>query len=781
VTVPPGAPPATVAEKDQARAWTRVPLGRSLRVKTVLLALIPILLVMAIFTGIAYLSIQKTAQEVIEQRDTELARISAARLSENLKHYVSILQQIAASEEGQSMVPERLEQAIAPAKSWLHLFDGGLVVYDREGRALWSHPRMLHQLGTSFPAVRKFEELKRTFRPVFSDVFSNAAVGEDVVLIGVPLVTAGGDFQGALIGMCTVKYSLLGVMYTRVLEFKSGRSGFAYLVDGGGRVLYHRHSSLVGSHLEGEAPVRLVTRGETGAVLTRSSSGERIIAGFAPVPGTDWGVVTLENWSVVSAPIRDYLRFFWLIVWIGGAVSAALVYFFIARVLRPLQELSQGAQRIAGGDFEEIVFKPTGDELEALACQFNAMARALKASFSRLEEQVDRLNRTQAALWESRERFLLFMKHLPGRAFIEDINGRAVFANEMHQRLAAAPETPEAEGDPHPEWPRDVVERIALDDGVVYVGKIRVREETLATAGGETEWLTYKFPIFREERPELIGGIAIDITERKRAERELERHRTRLEELVQERTRDLEAAQEELIKREKLSVLGQLTATVSHELRNPLGVIRSSIYYLHRRHPQADDKTRNHLRRIEEQVEMCDAIVNELLDYARMRQPEPVFEQINPFLGKVLDDLELPAGVSLVRGFSPAVGIVPFDRNKLRRALINLMDNAINAVTARRGSATALSQNYAPEIRVSTAATASGVRVIVSDNGIGMDAGTAERAFEPLFTTRARGVGLGLAVVKKIAEEHRGTVRLESRLQEGTTVVLEISLWGRTP
>jgi signal transduction histidine kinase len=207
-------------------------------------------------------------------------------------------------------------------------------------------------------------------------------------------------------------------------------------------------------------------------------------------------------------------------------------------------------------------------------------------------------------------------------------------------------------------------------------------------------------------------------------------------------------------------------------------VIRSSIYYLHRRHPQADDKIRNHLRRIEEQVEMCDAIVNELLDYARMRQPEPVFEQINPFLEKVLDDLELPAGVSLVRDFSPAVGIVPFDPNKLRRALINLVDNAVNAVSAR-GERAAQGPAYAPEIRVATSATPSGVRIAVTDNGIGMDAATAARAFEPLFTTRARGVGLGLAVVKKIAEEHRGSVRLESRLQQGTTVVLEISLWGQ--
>ncbi len=120
-----------------------------------------------------------------------------------------------------------------------------------------------------------------------------------------------------------------------------------------------------------------------------------------------------------------------------------------------------------------------------------------------------------------------------------------------------------------------------------------------------------------DEEKELLQEVAGDIglalhnmelkESRRQAEKELAKYRDHLEVLVKERTRDLEVAQEELIKREKLSVLGQLTATVSHEIRNPLGVIRSSAFYLQRKIGGAvDEKTAKHLNRIEEQVSLCD-------------------------------------------------------------------------------------------------------------------------------------------------------------------------------
>jgi len=288
-----------------------------------------------------------------------------------------------------------------------------------------------------------------------------------------------------------------------------------------------------------------------------------------------------------------------------------------------------------------------------------------------------------------------------------------------------------------------------------------------------------------DEEKGLLQEVADDIglalhnmaleESRKRAEEELAKYRDHLEELVKERTRDLEVAQEELVKREKLSVLGQLTATVSHEIRNPLGVIRSSAFYLQRKIGGAvDEKTAKHLSRIEEQVSLCNTIVGDLLEYTRGRHSEATQGEINPLLEKVLEEMETPEQVTLVGELSPELPMVFFDRDKIRRVVINLVLNAFKAVTARHDRLNKKEGPYQPQVKVSTSVADNGIRIEVADNGIGMDDKTASRAFEPLFTTSARGTGLGLAIVRKIVEEHGGHVSLDSTQNRGTKVTLVI-------
>jgi PAS domain S-box-containing protein len=277
--------------------------------------------------------------------------------------------------------------------------------------------------------------------------------------------------------------------------------------------------------------------------------------------------------------------------------------------------------------------------------------------------------------------------------------------------------------------------------------------------------------VMRSGRPALLS-IVRDVNERKQAEAELAKYRQHLEEIVHERTRALEEAQNELIKQEKLAVLGQLTATVSHDLRNPLGVIRSSNFYVMKKISGKDEKIDKHIRRIEEQVSLCDTIVADLLEFTRGRQIAPAKQSIQPWAEQVVSQMRESENFDITVDIPSDLPWVPHDQEKMRRVVVNLLDNAIQAVRARQAATQNLNESYQPLVILRAARHDRGLLLQVSDNGCGMNETTRRRAFEPLFTTRARGTGIGLANVSKIVSEHGGRIELESEENQGTTMTI---------
>ena len=168
---------------------------KSLRVKTLLSALIPITLVLVAAAVIGLYSYDRVARDVVKQRDTELARISAARLSENLSRHSLSLQNLAAADDVRSLDPARLSSALKKAQSLLNIFDGGLVVYNSEGKALWSQPVDAERLGADISARSELDKVRRTLRPAFSNIFQDQVSGGDVILIGVPINRRGQRVQ----------------------------------------------------------------------------------------------------------------------------------------------------------------------------------------------------------------------------------------------------------------------------------------------------------------------------------------------------------------------------------------------------------------------------------------------------------------------------------------------------------------------------------------------------------------------------------------------------------
>lgn len=279
--------------------------------------------------------------------------------------------------------------------------------------------------------------------------------------------------------------------------------------------------------------------------------------------------------------------------------------------------------------------------------------------------------------------------------------------------------------------------------------------------------------VMRSGQPALLS-IVRDVSERKQTEAELEKYRQHLEEMVQERTHALKKAQNELIKQEKLAVLGKLTATVSHELRNPLGVIRTSNYFLSRKITDKDEKIDKHIKRIEEQVRVCDTIVADLLEFTRGRQVSVKKQAIEPWMKNIVRQLMESGHIDIKMDIAENLPKVPHDQEKMRRVVINLLDNAIQAVCDKQNASHRINVPYQPIITLKAGRHSDGLLLQVSDNGSGMDEATCQRAFEPLFTTRARGTGIGLANVMKIVSEHGGDVMLKSQKDQGTTMTVTL-------
>jgi signal transduction histidine kinase len=265
---------------------------------------------------------------------------------------------------------------------------------------------------------------------------------------------------------------------------------------------------------------------------------------------------------------------------------------------------------------------------------------------------------------------------------------------------------------------------------------------------------------------ERIGGAIRQLE----LEQSLRRYYEQLEEEVINRTRDLEKVQEKLIRSERLAAVGELASGVGHELRNPLNVIRNCAYLLKMPLTEKDDAdVISTLNVLDKQIDIANKIVTDLLDFTRITPPSPVRVDLKNIINESLSWITVPDNITVKSSLNGHARPVRTDPEQMSRVFANIIANAVQAMSAKGG-----------ELNINTGEDNGFTWIKFRDNGCGIPKENIEKIFEPLFTTKTKGIGLGLAISKRLAEQNGGKIEVESKAGQGTTFTVKLPLEKRS-
>lgn len=369
-----------------------------LRIRILAWSFVPAAVILFAVAVVAVYAYGRVTEQQAIQKDQELARLSAANLATEINQFSLDLGSLTRQSDIAGGQADRQQLALAAASNKLSVFDAGTVVLDAHGTFAAAWPKRPQDVGADWSSRPYFVQLLRLSRPVYSDISNDGIDGAQVVAVAVPIIGPEGEFNGVLAGMFQVGATSVSALYGHIAKLRVGVSGGVYVVDGNGRVIQHPDTELVGTDLMSERVVQRVVSGEIGAQRTRDLNRQDVVAGYAPVPGTRWGLIAVETWATLIRPFQGYRTFLLVLLVLGLLVPSLVVLVGVRRLTRPVLALTQAARQVAEGDFEHPVTIKTHDELQELAEQFNEMSGKLRDSYAELDERVASRTRELATL-----------------------------------------------------------------------------------------------------------------------------------------------------------------------------------------------------------------------------------------------------------------------------------------------------------------------------------------------------------------------------------------------
>jgi two-component system nitrogen regulation sensor histidine kinase NtrY len=459
----------------------------------------------------------------------------------------------------------------------------------------------------------------------------------------------------------------------------------------------------------------------------------------------------LEGYRQLKAfkePIRTNLFITLSIVTILIVFVATWLGFRLAKTItEPLREVAEGTQRVAGGDYDFHISSTAPDEIGTLVNAFNRMTADLKISKARLDEAQAEMRRTNLELDRRRRYMEIVLKSVAAGVITVDAEGKVSTINPSAERLLGV-QAGSVLGRPWRDLVdgenRQVIERLIA--GLLPGGASTADHQVRLTIGGETLSLMVHLGLLRDEAGRDLGMVVV------------------FEDLS------------ELEKAQRMAAWREVARRIAHEVKNPLTPIKLSAQRLMRRYggsvPEGDTVFDECTRTIVHQVEELRRLVNEFSTFARLPSANPAPADLTAIAA---DAVSLFKGahpkVSLELEVESKIPIFELDREQMSRVLINLLDNAVAAVEKSEPPRQVV-------VRLSYDEILNMVRLEVEDSGPGVPPENKIRLFEPYFSTKKGGTGLGLTIVSTIVADHNGYVRVQDNQPNGARMIIELPARG---
>jgi len=418
-------------------------------------------------------------------------------------------------------------------------------------------------------------------------------------------------------------------------------------------------------------------------------------------------------------------------------------------------------EKLVGKDGRVLDVEVTGTRMK------HGGTPAIQAVFCDISER----RRAEEALRSSEERFrVMFEQAAVGVAQIVSRTGAFMRINQRYCDIVGyAREEMEKRTFQEITHPDDL--QADLDNmQLLLEGRIREysREKRYCRKDGSIVWVNLTVSPMWQPGGEPSHHIAVveDITERKQAEAAARRAQQDLLEHQRDETRrvqtELDRVRVQLVNQTRLATIGQVAASIAHELRNPLGAVRNAAYLLKHRSIRVEAEAGEYLGIIDREVGAADRIIRDLLEMSRAKEPTRRAVDLGATIREMVDRVHLPDGIGFRVELDPDPFVLEADPAQMQQVLGNLLDNAVQAMDGRG------------EIVVRAGRSTDCDTIVVYDSGPGVADEHQDRIFEPLFSTKAKGTGLGLTICRQIVERHGGAIDLAGHDGRGTPFLIRL-------